>query len=409
VSAPAWEAYLAERFPGYLLPEAYRRALPEEAAARFLERLSGRADQLFVLRASSVVAREADAIQTFALDELPRLAKSLPPRSEIEQRVWEGKAPGRLDVPATLQRRRQGRISELVTRVRQRHVGSPENVLAKVAARRLASVLAALRSAGATSSSGWGAALPECEEALGRVLGSAAFAGVTEAPITALHEQAAGASRDRAHVLAAGLHRALREGLDATDPEEIARAVSAGALAPLADHTRFEIAVVVRLLEAIEGRLQTDRWTLTHALVMKGRREVASFERADGASVAVFYNQATLAPGRYARAVERYFGQRGRLRPDVTVRVAVPGRAPRAAVVEAKLSEDLGYLVDGYQEAMLYAAEYAAELDGWPRAILVASSALPGGAPSREDEVVAVDWARWVPDEVLDGLLEGLS
>ena len=33
MSEAAWEAYLAERFPGYLLPGAQRRALPEDAAA----------------------------------------------------------------------------------------------------------------------------------------------------------------------------------------------------------------------------------------------------------------------------------------------------------------------------------------------------------------------------------------
>jgi len=112
--------------------------------------------------------------------------------------------------------------------------------------------------------------------------------------------------------------------------------------------------------------------------------------------------ESTLAAG-FARQSATLRARSGRTRDR-------GGRAapPPAQDGKAKLSEDTGYLVGGYQEAMLYAAEYAGELGGWPRAILVVSSALPGAAPSREDEVVAADWARWVPEEVLDGLLEGL-
>ena len=84
-----------------------------------------------------------------------------------------------------------------------------------------------------------------------------------------------------------------------------------------------------------------------------------------------------------------------------------PGGAFRAVVIEAKLSEDPGYLAQGYQEALLYRAEYAPALTGWPKAILVTSASL-GAAPRREDEVIAVGWDQWVPEVVIDGLIEGL-
>lgn len=93
--------------------------------------------------------------------------------------------------------------------------------------------------------------------------------------------------------------------------------------------------------------------------------------------------------------------------------VATPGisglplKMPRAVVIEARLSADPSYLAQGLQEAFLYRIEHAAHLRGWPAAILVASSPLPG-EPRREDDVIAVGWDRWVPAAVLDGLVEGL-
>jgi hypothetical protein len=91
----------------------------------------------------------------------------------------------------------------------------------------------------------------------------------------------------------------------------------------------------------------------------------------------------------------------------VTVVVDRPGRAPRAVVVEAKLSSDPGYLIQGYREALLYRLEYGAHLTGWPKAILVTSAAV-AEAPRREEEVIAVGWDRWVPEEVVDGVIEGM-
>ncbi len=85
----------------------------------------------------------------------------------------------------------------------------------------------------------------------------------------------------------------------------------------------------------------------------------------------VYYDQACLEPGPYDAGLRHYLGQRGRLRPDITVVASAPGRAPRATVIEAKLSADPGYLAQGYREAIVYAAEYGAALAPWPKAILV--------------------------------------
>jgi hypothetical protein len=75
--------------------------------------------------------------------------------------------------------------------------------------------------------------------------------------------------------------------------------------------------------------------------------------------------------------------------------------------VEIKHSSNPATLLAGYHEAQLYRLEYARWLTGWPKAALVSSGVL-AGASRRSDDVIAVDWARWVPEEVVDGLLSGL-
>ncbi len=84
------------------------------------------------------------------------------------------------------------------------------------------------------------------------------------------------------------------------------------------------------------------------------------------------------------------------------------GARTRAAVADAKLSEDASYLKASYLKMLHYRAELAG-LDGWPMAILVASSnVLIAGAPRQADEVVAIPWKDWIPEDVVNGLLDGL-
>jgi hypothetical protein len=248
--APPWEAFLAERFPGYLLPRSWRRALPEEAAARFLERLGGRPEQLLLLRAAGLVSRRSEEIQELALRQLPSLARGLPPRAATARQAWEGRAPGRPDVAATLRCHLEGRRSRFVTHGAVRAFDRPENVLAKAVARRLCGVLGMLGKAG------WGRELAGCIDELNRLLEASPLGEIPDEPITGIHEQAALGARHPAYALSARLHRALREGLDEADPAAIARVLAEGALAPLSAPARFELAVLIRLIEAIEGRLE---------------------------------------------------------------------------------------------------------------------------------------------------------
>jgi hypothetical protein len=402
MSAPPWEAFLAEHFPGYLLPAAYLRAVPEDVAARFLERTAGSPRQLFLLRAASVLSACSADVRELALTHLPDVARRLRARTETERRDGAGALRGRLDVPATARLRVAGRIDAIVARTRRPPRFAPEDVLLAAVAARLASVLGALRDAGVLGPTGWGADLVPCEEAFGRALAVPALAAASALPVAAVHEQAALAAPHPAHALALALHRALRRALDGDDLERIGRTLAEGALAPLADHTRFELAVLLRLVEALAARPGV---TLRRAPVVSGRRHVAELSAGDGRIVCIHYDQAVLDPGPYDAGLRRYFARRGRLRPDVTVICTAPDRAPRATLIEAKLSEDPAYLVEGYREAMLYLVEHGAALTGWPRVILVTSAPL-AAEPCRDDEVVAVGWDRWVPEVIADALLD---
>ena len=403
-AAAPWDAFLSEHFPGYLLPEASRRALPEDVAAQFLSRLGGGPRQLFLLRAASVLAARSDDVRALALTLLPELLRQPPRRTETERHVRHGELRGRLDAPATLHRRLTGRATELVSRAPRPRRRPPEDLLLASVTARLLSMLRELRAAGVTGRAGWGAALTPCEAPLAAALADPLLADAAGEPLTAVHEEAARAAPHPAYALALALHRALRGGLETRDPELVARVVAEGALAPLADHARFELAVLLRLLQALERRLG---WPLRRTLVVPGRRDIAELAGPDGAHVRLYHDQAWLDPGPYDAGLRHYLGQRGRLRPDLTVVVTVPDRPARAVVIEAKLSEAPDYLAEGYREAIVYRAEYGAALTGWPKAILVTSAPI-AAAPRREDEVIAVGWDRWVPEPVLDGLVEGL-
>src|SRR5207248_2116368 len=145
--------------------------------------------------------------------------------------------------------------------------------------------------------------------------------------------------------------------------------------------TRFEIAVLVRLIQSLSAWLEAYRpgsWSVSRMLIRADRSEIAEFARADGARVRIYYNQARLTVGPCDLGVRHYFGVAARMRPDIIIEVDTPGGETRAVVVEVKLTDRVDYLHQGYQEAMLYRWEFASRLTGWPRSILVASSSVAG-------------------------------
>jgi hypothetical protein len=75
-------------------------------------------------------------------------------------------------------------------------------------------------------------------------------------------------------------------------------------------------------------------------------------------------------------------------------------------VVEIKNSRKMSTLLGGFDEAFVYRWEFREQLSGWPKAILVGLPPM-SSEPQPGDDIVAVGWDAWVPDVVLDGLIDG--
>ncbi|MCP3099817.1 hypothetical protein LZ198_13160 [Myxococcus sp. K15C18031901] len=406
-SAP-WEDFLRGHFPGYLLPESHRQGIDAADAARFLERITQRPEQLHLLLLASLFAARMDALRDFAWVQLPELIRTLHARTEVHAKTWEGGYQGRLDVRATLAHHLNGNPTRFVTRARRRRFDLPEQLLLRATVRRLIAELAKLRLAGVTASYGWSQDAQACEGQLHHLLASTVLREIPEERIDAFHLKAATMARHAGYTLAREWFLWL-EDVGSIDPERRARLLAEGALVPLKDHTRFELAVAVRLLQSLETRLKTTqpgRWRMERTAVLPRRAELATLTREDGARIQLFYNQSALDSGAVEAGSRHYLGHTGRMRPDLTLMLHHPGASARAVVVEIKHSSNTDTLLAGFHEAHLYRLEYGAWLTGWPQAVLVSSGAI-AGTPRREDPVVAVDWVHWVPDLVLDGLLDG--
>jgi hypothetical protein len=403
-----WDIYVRSRFPGYLLPESAAQSLSVEEARRFLEAVAGRPDQLDILRAVSVFSPRIASLQTFVRDAVADLVRNLPSRTARLRREWEGGFQGRLAVAETLDLHMAGRRTTFVTQSRRRSFDLPENVFLRAICERLLSLIVSLRAAKAMPDAGWGTGIRESEGILRRLLSSTALREVPSARATVADENAARAARHDAYRQAVTWASWLREALDDDDPRRIARVVSEGALLPLADSTRFELAVAIRFAEALHVALdarEPSRWRAERALVLPGRKDILAFVRDDGVTVRVFYNQAVLPAGAADLGGAHYLGNTGRLRPDVTVTISRGEERLGATVMECKLTENAGYILSGYHEAMLYRWEYAEHLLPWPKAILVASGSVQGSARA-SDDVIATTWKAWPSPAVITAIAD---
>lgn len=407
-AAMSWQEVLDTYFPAYLLPNACRHAIPVDCAVRFLERLTGNPGHLRVLRMVSLLSAKRESAEQFAFESLPDLVRVLPSQSISLTREWRGGFHGRLDIPGTLGAQRAGDPTLFVTRTRRRTFNLPENQLVRTVAEQLLAWISELRRAGVLEAYGWADALLACEGQLRLMLSRTLFRDVDSVVVDGFHYHAARAARHRCFEDALDWYSWMDDALSATDDEATARLIAAGALTPVSDPTRFEIAVLIRLILGIEMALEQAAdgrvWGVESSILIGNRKDVVRFVRDDGLTVRVHYNQAVLPQGDRDLGVRHYFGETGRLRPDLTIIVEKDGEPVRAIVVEIKLSDDPSYWATGFEEALLYRWEYRNHLTGWPKAIVVVPGR-PAGRPRREDDVIVSGWDQWPQPEVVEGIL----
>lgn len=402
-----WEAYVRARFPGYLLPASAATRLSVEEARRFLEGITGRPDQLQLLRASSMLGLRVEALAVFC-EALVDLVRNLPSRTERVIRQQEGGFRGRLAAAQTRKLHDSGRTSTFASTMTTRDFDLPENIVVRAVHDRLKRVLGHLQRAVKPLGKGWTSGLEQCENILHRSLVSKPLEQISLTEPTLADENAARMARHRAYHHAARWAGWLREALDDDDPSRIARVVAEGALLPLEAHTRFELAVAIRLAEAVERELSsraTGRWRTERALVLPDRKEVIAFVRDDGVAIRLFYNQAVFPISAAERRRLHYLGGIGRMRPDVTLTIHYGERLVSAVVVECKLSFDSKYILSGYHEATVYRTEYAESLLQWPKAVLVVPGAIHG-LVCPGDDVIASSWADWPSPTIIEAIVE---
>lgn len=397
--SPDWEEYVHRQCPGFLLPDAEQSALDVERARILLERLTRRPDQYELIATASILVAHRSQLRDLASRWLPDLVRNLPSRTQARRRTWSGGFQGRLDIPATLAARRGLDSTVFVTRQRLRTFDLLETVLIAHVARRLVGVLQDLRRRGVTSDvSGWSSDFSTIEGQLQSTLLRSRLADLSEEPVDDMHLRASRAARHPAYRIATKVAEDFRALVDQPDPATAARVVAGNALQATTRERRFELAVLIRWIEALWGHLQRqpgERWTWERALVVPGRKEIAVFQESDGREIAVHFDNAVLGPGPRDLGVSRYLGGGGRIRPDITVLRRRNGQIDAVWPIEIKCSEDVGYLAHGYQEAQIYALEYGTWSAGsWPAAMLVVPRRCLA-APDPQDRVIAIGWPDW--------------
>ncbi|MDQ3369008.1 MAG: hypothetical protein M3680_26590, partial [Myxococcota bacterium] len=152
---------------------------------------------------------------------------------------------------------------------------------------------------------------------------------------------------------------------------------------------------------------QPGKWQHERGLVIAGRKDIATLRHGDLA-IRFFYNQAELEAGATDRGVQHYFAPKSRMRPDVTVTIWRGEHVLSALVVECKHTPRKDYLITGFKEAMLYRYEYASVLRGAIKSVLVGSSTIPSAVHANQ-EVIAVTWADWPPEEAVSSVINAIT
>jgi hypothetical protein len=403
-----WERFVAAHFPAYLLPAAHRQAISRATAEQFLSRFGGSETDLELVCAASLFsdASKIGVLVELAEKLLPSLAAQLPAVTEVHRREWEGGFRGRLDLPATLALHRAGKQTRYVTRDRRRRFDLPETLLVRAVVDRLCRLLRRLSRTGVIDARGWGARLLDVEQRLGSTVVKSSLRDIPVVPVERSSLDAATRARHPAYAACAAWQSWLAGALDHADTRALH--LAAGALVALNAEQRFQVAVLLRLLQSIQSeveRREPDLWELQYTAITEGRKDVAALVREDGAAIRFHYDQAVLSSGPRDALVAHHLASTGRARPDVTIVFHRPDSSWSALVVEAKQSTDRRYLVKGIEEAIVYHHEYEGRLVDWPRVIVVAEGGFVG-QPRRQDDVIALNWLDLVPERVCRSLVD---
>ncbi len=377
--AEGWEAWLAGRFPGFVLRHADGASRPRAAVDGALRRLLGTEGATPRLAALGFLLDPAHGVLELVEELLPRWVARALPRTERIAEERRGVGRGRIDWAHTIELRLRTRDpSWLATSRPRRTYETPELLAIRWLLDRIGAAAGDVGLEAAET--GWTSRLPRIDAAVRRLLASAALRDLPVARPEPWARTLCAQSRDeevRAVARVLGAYDAL---LPVPEHEALARTVERFALVPLDAERRFELFVLLGVIEALDVALAG--MPRRDFLIEHGREETVVWGGAE-ARVEVFYDLAA-EPGRHAEVMGHYFGQDSLVRPDVRV-VAVSGGQRRALYFDAKLSEASSYLAESHLKMLGYVADAGGAACA---KVALVTPVEPRAAPRAGDDVV---------------------
>lgn len=352
MTEPAWEGFLRERFPRYLLRDADGQERPLHAVETALARLTESPGALTRLAELGFLLDPKAETATFILKTLPAFLRGVFPTTRREIVERRGGARGRVDWPRTFAAQSRAQDPTLfVSTTPRRTFERPELILVRWLVDRVLVAIDDLHPARLPAGNGWTRVLPELYRAASV---AASHAALRDLPVRRPAEH------ERASAAASPLHaikQAVRvlDGHDALLHEpslsRIAQAVSHFALVPVSADKRFELFLLLALVERID-ELYVDA-KRRDALIESDREHAFEWSRGDD-TLHLYFDQGA-GPGHHDDVMSHYFGRSATLRPDLRLVHKTRGTS-RTLYLDAKNSEEPGYLAASHLKMHGYIA-----------------------------------------------------
>lgn len=381
MTSPAWEEWLSGRFAGFLLPDAGGGSRSPEHVREALARLTGRPGALSTLAELSFLLDPELGTQELILDLVPRLLRHVYPQTHRVVDERRGSARGRIDWARTLELRMRTRDRSWFTGVSpKRSFATPELLLIRFLLERVLSCIAGLARGVLDPKPGWQGDLAALHTA---ATGARAHAAMRDLPVTRpTGDQRRACAQSRDPIVRAAVRVVANHDRLLPDPDALEATVARFALAPLDVNKRFELYVLLRVMDVLDGELRG--FQREDDLIQTRRSAVARWEL-PGGTLSLFYDQSPEA-GLHADVTQHYLGNSGAVRPDVRLAFQTPS-GTRELYLDAKNSVKMSYLTHSHLKMLGYVADAPTRfVEPGPKVILVTPREVVG-EPRLEDAV----------------------
>jgi hypothetical protein len=402
MAEPAWESWLRERFPGYLLRNAAGEPRPVEAIATALSRLCESAGALTRLAEIAFLLDPEAETRRFVLETVPAYLRFVFPttRREVDER--HGAVRGHIDWSRTLNmRRRTCDPSWFVCSTPRRTFEMPELILVRWLLERVLVAIEDLGRGVLGPHDGWIGALSALHTEASKSLAHAALRDLSPRRIEPYERARC------AHSPAPAIREALRvlSWHDALLPtptlEALARSVARYALTPLSVDKRFELFVMLSVVECLDRLLPGAK--RVDSLISPDRRTTALWTRGD--ERVLLYFDTSAGRGVHADVMKHYFGVATSVRPDIRLLRRADGRRGTTLYIDAKNSDKMSYFSASHLKMHGYIADRPGVFSGQGARAVIVCPAPVHGAPRDGDAVVFVGAGDCGPDAGLQRVL----